>query len=77
MPTILCGWRMGMMLCFLAIIGSETIASLDGLGHRIVWYAEGMHTTKMFAFILFVILIVVAVNVALSRLEPRHHEDAR
>jgi ABC-type nitrate/sulfonate/bicarbonate transport system permease component len=68
-PTILGGWRMGMTLSFLAIIGSETIASLEGLGHRIVWYAEGMRTTPMFAFILFVILIVVVVNAFLSFLE--------
>jgi ABC-type nitrate/sulfonate/bicarbonate transport system permease component len=69
LPTILGGWRMGMTLSFLAIIGSETIASLEGLGHRIVWYAEGMRTTPMFAFILFVILIVVVVNSLLSLLE--------
>jgi hypothetical protein len=34
-----------------------------------VWYAEGMRTTPMFAFILFVILIVVVVNSLLSLLE--------
>jgi ABC-type nitrate/sulfonate/bicarbonate transport system permease component len=69
LPTILGGWRMGMTLSFLAIIGAETIASLEGLGHRIVWYAEGMRTTPMFAFILLVILIVVVVNTLLSLLE--------
>ncbi|MGE0628272.1 MAG: ABC transporter permease [Hyphomicrobiaceae bacterium] len=69
LPTILSGWRMGLTLSFLAIIGSETIASLEGLGHRIVWYAEGMRTVPMFAFILFVIAIVVVVNALLSKLE--------
>jgi ABC-type nitrate/sulfonate/bicarbonate transport system permease component len=70
-PTILNGVRLGLMLCFLAIIGGETIASLEGLGHRIVWYAEGMQMTNMFAYIVFVILIATVMNVCLSLLEMR------
>ncbi len=70
-PTIVNGVRLGLMLCFLAIIGGETIASLEGLGHRIVWYAEGMQMTNMFAYIVFVILIATLMNVFLSLLELR------
>jgi hypothetical protein len=70
-PTILGGVRLGLMLCFLAIIGGETIASLEGLGHRIVWYAEGMQMVNMFAYIVFVILIATAMNACLSLLELR------
>src|SRR5690606_32548842 len=36
MPTVLAGLRIGFILTFLATIGGETIASLGGLGHRIV-----------------------------------------
>ena len=70
-PTILSGVRLGLMLCFLAIVGGETIASLDGLGHRVVWYAEGMQTANMFAYIVFVVMVAVAMNAALSLLEFR------
>ncbi len=70
-PTILGGVRLGLMLCFLAIIGGETIASLEGLGHRIVWYAEGMQMVNMFAYMVFVILIATAMNACLSLLELR------
>lgn len=70
-PTILSGVRLGLMLSFLAIIGAETIASLAGIGHRIVWYAEGMQTGNMFAYILFVIIVAVLMNKALSFIEFR------
>jgi ABC-type nitrate/sulfonate/bicarbonate transport system permease component len=70
-PTILSGVRLGLMLCFLAIIGGETIASLEGLGHRIVWYAEGMQMVSMFAYMVFVIFIAVVMNACLSLLETR------
>ena len=69
LPSILGGLRLGFMLTFLAIIGGETIASLAGLGHRIVWYAEGMETVRMFAYVLFVILIAALMNAFLSWLE--------
>ena len=58
-PVVLTGLRMGFILAFLAILGSETIASLAGLGHRIVTYAESMDPAKMFAYIFFAIIIGV------------------
>lgn len=75
-PTILSGVRLGLMLAFLSIIGGETIASLEGVGHRIVWYAEGMQTGNMFAYILFVVLVAVLMNAALSLLEFRRRHRA-
>ena len=54
-PVVLTGLRMGFILAFLSILGSETIASLAGLGHRIVDLAESMDTARMFAYIFFVI----------------------
>ena len=36
LPVILTGLRMGFTIALLSIIGSETLASLAGLGHRIV-----------------------------------------
>lgn len=69
LPTIIGGLRLGFMLTFLAIIGGETISSLAGLGHRIVWYAEGLETVKMFAYVIFVILVTVLMNLFLSLIE--------
>jgi ABC-type nitrate/sulfonate/bicarbonate transport system permease component len=70
-PIILTGMRMGFTVALLSIIGSETIASLAGLGHRIVHLAEGMEMTQMFAYIVFVVMIAVILNTLVSTLEAR------
>jgi ABC-type nitrate/sulfonate/bicarbonate transport system permease component len=70
-PVVLIGLRMGFILAFLAILGSETIASLAGLGHRIVTYAESMDPAKMFAYIFFAIGIAFLLNALVSLLEAR------
>jgi ABC-type nitrate/sulfonate/bicarbonate transport system permease component len=70
-PIMLTGMRMGFTVALLSIIGSETIASLAGLGHRIVHLAEGMEMAQMFAYIVFVVLIAAILNTLVSSLEAR------
>ena len=70
-PIILTGMRMGFTVALLSIIGSETIASLAGLGHRIVHLAEGMEMAQMFAYIVFVVAIAAFLNTVVSTLEAR------
>lgn len=70
-PVIVTGLRMGFILAFLSILGSETIASLSGLGHRIVMLAEGMDTARMYAYIAFAVVIAALLNVVVSFLEAR------
>jgi ABC-type nitrate/sulfonate/bicarbonate transport system permease component len=62
---------MGFTTALLSIIGSETLASLAGLGHRIVHLAEAMDMARMFAYIVFVIAIAATLNTIVSRLEAR------
>lgn len=71
LPVMLTGMRMGFTVALLAIIGSETIASLAGLGHRIVHLAEGMEMSRMFAYIAFVVAIAAILNALVSSLEAR------
>jgi ABC-type nitrate/sulfonate/bicarbonate transport system permease component len=71
LPIMLTGMRMGFTIALLSIIGSETIASLAGLGHRIVHLAEGMEMTQMFAYIAFVVAIAAILNTLVSALEAR------
>jgi ABC-type nitrate/sulfonate/bicarbonate transport system permease component len=71
LPVILTGLRMGFTVALLSIIGSETIASLAGLGHRIVHLAESMDMARMFAYIVFVIAIAATLNRFVSWLEAR------
>ncbi|MBT3552438.1 MAG: ABC transporter permease [Rhodospirillaceae bacterium] len=62
LPIILTGYRIGFILCFLSIVGGETIGSFSGLGHQIVFYAESMHTSMMFAYIIFIVIIAYILN---------------
>jgi ABC-type nitrate/sulfonate/bicarbonate transport system permease component len=65
-PVVLTGLRIGLISAFLSILGTETIASFSGLGHRIVELGENMDTASMFAYIIFVILISITLNSAVS-----------
>jgi ABC-type nitrate/sulfonate/bicarbonate transport system permease component len=71
LPVILSGLRMGFTVALLSIIGSETIASLAGLGHHIVELAEDMDMPRMFAYIAFVVAIAALLNGIVSFLEAR------
>ena len=62
LPIILTGYRIGFVLCFLSIVGGETIGSLEGLGHKIVFFAEAMRTSEMFAYIIFIVIIAFILN---------------
>jgi ABC-type nitrate/sulfonate/bicarbonate transport system permease component len=70
-PVILTGLRIGFTVTLLAILGSETIASLAGLGHHIVQLAEGMETARMFAYIAFAVMIAALLNTTVTALERR------
>jgi ABC-type nitrate/sulfonate/bicarbonate transport system permease component len=71
LPVILTGLRMGFTVALLSILGSETIASLAGLGHKIVHLAEAMETARMFAYIAFAVAIAAILNVIVTSLEAR------
>ena len=71
LPVILSGLRMGFTVALLSILGSETIASLAGLGHRIVHLAEGMDTARMFAYIAFAVAIAASLNTVVTMIETR------
>ncbi len=71
LPVIFGGLRIGFTICLLSILGSETIASLAGLGHHIVELAEDMEMSRMFAYIAFVVVMVALLNAVVSHLEAR------
>ena len=74
-PLILTGLRMGLTLAFLSILGAETIAAFSGLGHQIAGSAENMDTATMFAYIVFVLLIALLLNVAVLSVEARRRRE--
>ena len=70
-PVILTGLRIGFTVALLSILGSETIASLAGLGHRIAHLAESMDIARMFAYIAFAVAIALFLNTVVSTLESK------
>ncbi len=70
-PVVLTGLRICLILAFLSILGTETIASLSGLGHEIVSLAELLDTAKMFAYIVFAVAVAVTLNIVVSSAERR------
>jgi ABC-type nitrate/sulfonate/bicarbonate transport system permease component len=71
LPVIVTGLRIGATIGFLAILGSEMIAGLRGLGSRVANLAEGMNTAEMFAYIVFVIILAGILNLTLSTMQRR------
>lgn len=69
LPVVLTGLRIGFTVALLAVLGSETIASFAGLGHRIAQLADAMETARMFAYIAFAVAIAAALNTAMTSLE--------
>jgi ABC-type nitrate/sulfonate/bicarbonate transport system permease component len=70
-PVIVTGLRMGFTVALLAILGSETIASLAGIGHHIVHLSESMDMARMFAYITFAVAIAAFLNAVVSKLEEK------
>lgn len=71
LPVIVTGLRMGFTIALLAVLGSETIASFAGLGHKIAELAEAMETARMFAYIAFAVAIAAILNIIATSLERR------
>jgi ABC-type nitrate/sulfonate/bicarbonate transport system permease component len=70
-PVILAGLRLGLVIALLSILGTETIASFEGLGHEIVSNAESMEIAPMFAWVFVAVLVAFALNGAASFIEAR------
>ena len=68
-PMILSGLRMGLTLAFLSVLGGDTIASFNGLGHQIAESSQAMDSELMYAWILFVIGVSFSLNTTLSMIE--------
>jgi ABC-type nitrate/sulfonate/bicarbonate transport system permease component len=75
-PVVLTGMRIGLILAFLSILGTETIVSLSGLGHQIVTLGELLKTSAMFAYIAFAIIFSFLLNWVVSTAEAKGRRHA-
>lgn len=70
-PVVITGLRIGFVICFASVLGGETIASAVGIGHNISLSAEQMEPGRLYAWIAFVTVTAVALNLLLSAIENR------
>jgi ABC-type nitrate/sulfonate/bicarbonate transport system permease component len=71
LPVLLGGMRIGFFICFAAVLGGETLSSIAGVGRNIALAAELMEPARMFAWIAFVVLTALTLNLVLSGFDRR------
>ena len=70
-PVLLTGMRVGFFICFASVLGGETLSSVAGVGRNISLAAELMEPARMYAWIVFVILTAITLNMVVSSIENR------
>jgi ABC-type nitrate/sulfonate/bicarbonate transport system permease component len=70
-PFIVTGLRVAFFICFASVLGGETISSISGVGHNISLEAELMEPARMYAWIVVVVVVSLALNAILSLADDR------
>lgn len=70
-PVLLNGMRIAFFICFASVLGGETLSSVAGIGRNIAVAAELMEPARMYAWIAFVVLTAVTLNLLVSGIEKR------
>ncbi len=71
MPVTLTGLRIGFFICIASVLGGETLASVAGVGRSIALSAELMETARLYAWIMFVVILSVMLNLMVLAAETR------
>ena len=71
LPGLLTGLRIAAIVCIASVLGAETVSAINGLGRSIAYTGELMDSVQMFAWIIYVVIIAVAINIVLSAAELR------
>jgi NitT/TauT family transport system permease protein len=70
-PHLFVGFRLAVAYSFIGVIGAEFITSSRGIGYEISYAYNNFDNRVMYAMILFILTVVVAVNVSLHFWERR------
>jgi ABC-type nitrate/sulfonate/bicarbonate transport system permease component len=71
LPVLLNGIRIGFFICFASVLGGETLSSVAGIGRNIALAAELMESARLYAWIAFVVLTAITLNLLVGSLEKR------
>jgi NitT/TauT family transport system permease protein len=70
-PYLFTGMRLVVSYSFIGVIASEFILSGEGLGYSIAYAYNNFENAKMFALMLFIILVVTIINSVLNGIDRR------
>jgi ABC-type nitrate/sulfonate/bicarbonate transport system permease component len=74
LPVTLTGLRIGFIICIASVLGAETLASVAGVGRSIALSAELMETARLYAWIAFVVILSVMLNLMALAFETRREQ---
>jgi ABC-type nitrate/sulfonate/bicarbonate transport system permease component len=75
LPVTLTGLRIGFVICIASVLGGETLASAAGVGKSIALAAELMETARLYAWIAFVVIVSVMLNLLVLAAESRGERE--
>ena len=75
LPVTITGLRIGFFICIAAVLGAETLAALNGIGKSIALAAELMETARLYAWIAYVVIVSVTLNLLALAAEQRGDEE--
>lgn len=71
LPVIVAGLRIGFFITFASVLGGETLSSAAGVGHAIAHEAELLESAPMYAWIVVVLTLTIALNAIVAVAERR------
>lgn len=74
-PVIFTGMRIGFFICFASVLGGEAISSASGIGHNIALSAELFEPARMYAWIVCVVSLALALTALMSVIERRFRDS--
>ena len=75
LPVTLTGLRIGFFICIASVLGGETLAAAAGIGKSIALSAELMETARLYAWIAFVVIVSVMLNLLALAAENRGERE--
>lgn len=70
-PYLFTGLKLALAYAFIGVIAGEFIMASAGIGHSIAFAYEGFDNNTMYALMLFVLVVVTAMNMSLHAWEGR------
>jgi ABC-type nitrate/sulfonate/bicarbonate transport system permease component len=71
LPSVLTGFRIGLVISCIVVFLAEMISSTNGLGHLLVYAARSFHTVDMFVPLIAISMLGLLLNAGFNALRAR------